>query len=498
MAQEIIQTQEQKLAQQQRLSQQQMLQVKLLEMPLAELEQKVRMELDDNPALESKTPEQNDNFEPEAPADDKDDGMNEYEREERQDEINAALERLGSDDEMPEMGGYGRGGRTEQEYEQMPQADQNTFYDTLKEQMDMLDITEKQKQIMLYIIYSLESSGLLRKALDDISDELAIYQNVDASEQEIEEVLKMLQDFDPAGIGARSLQECLLLQLDRMQPTEWTRLTRRVVDEYFDDFINRRWDRIVRQLNCTEDDKQHVMEVFRKLNPKPGSALGESASSSTQQVMPDFTIDVDEEGNVSFSINQGEIPELNVSSYYLDMMDEYQRNRDNMNRKQREALLYLREKVERARGYIEAVRQRHRTLYVTMKTIIELQHKYFVEGDESELRPMVLKDVAERTGLDISTISRVCNAKYAQTPWGIFPLRHFFSEGVQTGEGEETSIHQLKAILKEIIDGEDKHHPLSDDAISKEMERRGFGIARRTVTKYREHLGIPKASLRKE
>ncbi len=311
-------------------------------------------------------------------------------------------------------------------------------------------------------------------------------------------MLHLLQGFDPAGIGAQSLQECLLLQLDRRKKTEWQQLAVRVVTDCFDDFMNKRWDRIARQTGITDEDLQHVQEEILKLNPKPGAALGESTSSRQQQVMPDFNVEVDDEGHVSFTINQGEVPELYVSADYLNMMEEYQKNRDHMNRQQKEALLYLHEKVDRAKGYIEAVKQRHRTLYVTMKTIIDWQHKYFVDGDENDLRPLVLKDVAERTGLDISTVSRVCNAKYAQTPWGLFPLRHFFSEGVQTGNGVETSIRQLKAILKDIIDTEDKHKPLSDDALSAEMKQRGFPIARRTVSKYREQMGIPTARLRKE
>lgn len=498
MAQEIVQTQEQQLSQQLRLSQQQMLQVKLLEMPLAELEQKVRLELDDNPALEAKAPDSMDDYEPDMEANERSDGMGDDEREERQDEMNAALERLGGDDEMPEAGGYGHGGGADADYEEMTLASQNTFYDTLKEQMDMLQLTDKEKQIMRHLIYTLESSGLLMKSLDDVCDELAIFDNVYASEQEVEHVLHLLQGFDPAGIGAQSLQECLLLQLDRRKKTEWQQLAVRVVTDCFDDFMNKRWDRIARQTGITDEDLQHVQEEILKLNPKPGAALGESASSRQQQVMPDFNVEVDDEGHVSFTINQGEVPELYVSADYLNMMEEYQKNRDHMNRQQKEALLYLHEKVDRAKGYIEAVKQRHRTLYVTMKTIIDWQHKYFVDGDENDLRPLVLKDVAERTGLDISTVSRVCNAKYAQTPWGLFPLRHFFSEGVQTGNGVETSIRQLKAILKDIIDTEDKHKPLSDDALSAEMKQRGFPIARRTVSKYREQMGIPTARLRKK
>ncbi len=497
MAQKLIQTQTQKLVQQQRLTQQQMLQIKLLEMPLAELEQNIQAEIDDNPAMETDDADEwTDPSANEEYGEEESTHEESFEQEERQSALDEALQNIGRDDEMPEARFYDKGSSAE--YEEMTYGDQVSFYDKLKEQMGEINLTEQQTYVMEYIIGSLDSDGILRKELDAISDELAIYHNVDTTETEVEEVLKMLQGFDPAGIGARSLQECLLIQIDRKKTSSTQALMHKVIADCYDDFKNKHHEKIAQRLGITEDTLENVMEEIVKLNPKPGSSMGETEGRNIQQITPDFIIDTTDDGTVTFSINKGCIPDLYISPAFADMVQEYQNNKGNMNRQTKEALLYAKEKVDRARGYIEAVKQRRHTLYVTMKAIIDWQKNYFQSGDENDLRPMVLKDVAEQTQLDISTISRVSNAKYAQTRWGTFLLRHFFSEGVKTENGEEFSTRKLRLALQEIISKEDKNKPMSDDALSDIMKKKGYAIARRTVAKYREQLGIPSARYRKK
>ena len=271
----------------------------------------------------------------------------------------------------------------------------------------------------------------------------------------------------------------------------------RVVSNHFDEFTKKHWDKIQTALALNNEQAEALFHELRKLNPRPGASLGETVGRNMQQITPDFIVDTQDDGTVTFVLNNGEIPELKVSQSFIDSMEEYQQNKDNLSRQTKEALLYIKKKVDAAQSFIEAVKVRRHTLTVTMRAIIQLQHQFFVDGDEASLRPMILRDVAEKTGLDQSTISRVSNSKYALTRWGTFPLRHFFSDAYVTESGEELSTRKIKAVLREIIDGEDKHHPLSDVEMMKEMERRGFPIARRTVTKYREQMGVPIARLRK-
>lgn len=356
---------------------------------------------------------------------------------------------------------------------------------------------------MEYLIGSLDDDGLLRKDLGMLSDELAIYHNIDVTPEQIEAVLKKLQSMDPAGIGARSLQECLLLQVARWR--EEGESTPRVLDlleviftQYFDAFTKNNWDKIKTQLHLTDVQVEALQHEIRKLNPKPGAALGETEGRSLQQITPDFIVDTADDGTVTFSLNNGQLPELRVSSSFKEMADAYKQNKEGMSRQTKEALLYAKEKVARAQGYIAAIKQRQRTMMLTMGAIIEWQKRFFQEGDETELRPMILKDIADRTGLDISTVSRVSNVKYAQTRWGTFPLRFFFTDTFTSSTGEAFSTRQMRLAFKAIVDNEDKQHPLSDDALAKAMAAKGFPIARRTAAKYREQLNIPTAKLRKE
>mgnify|MGYP000038849241 FL=1 len=509
MTQKLIQTQEQKLQQLQRLSAQQMLQVKMLEMPLNELEDNINAELDDNPALETENPDDalmGEGNEDRSALDDSDNsnddefGDDAYEaqseKEERKDELDQALESIGKDDQMPDYN-TDRYNTQNADYEEMVYGNTTSFYDKLKEQMDMQILTDKEKQIMEYLIGSLDEDGLLRKDLDSICDELIIYHNIDVSEKEIEHVLHKLQSFDPAGVGGRSLQECLLLQVKRLPKGVLRKTMEEVFEDYFDEFTKKHWDKIKSGLELNETQLETLKDEIRKLNPKPGASLGETDGRNMQQINPDFIVDTADDGTITFTLNRGNMPELTVSPSFTDMIETYKRHKDQMSRKDKEALLYAKEKVDKAQGFIEAIKQRRHTLIITMKAIIDIQRQFFLDGDEADLKPMILKDVAERTKLDISTISRVRIEKYVQTKWGIFPLKFFFTDSYTTEDGEELSTRKIKIALQHLIENEDKKKPLSDDAISKVMKEKGFPIARRTVAKYREQLGIPVARLRK-
>lgn len=509
MTQKLIQTQEQKLQQLQRLSAQQMLQVKMLEMPLNELEDNINAELDDNPALETENPDDalmGEGNEDRSALDDSDNsnddefGDDAYEaqseKEERKDELDQALESIGKDDQMPDYN-TDRYNTQNADYEEMVYGNTTSFYDKLKEQMDMQILTDKEKQIMEYLIGSLDEDGLLRKDLDSICDELIIYHNIDVSEKEIEHVLHKLQSFDPAGVGGRSLQECLLLQVKRLPKGVLRKTMEEVFEDYFDEFTKKHWDKIKSGLELNEIQLETLKDEIRKLNPKPGASLGETDGRNMQQINPDFIVDTADDGTITFTLNRGNMPELTVSPSFTDMIETYKRHKDQMSRKDKEALLYAKEKVDKAQGFIEAIKQRRHTLIITMKAIIDIQRQFFLDGDEADLKPMILKDVAERTKLDISTISRVRIEKYVQTKWGIFPLKFFFTDSYTTEDGEELSTRKIKIALQHLIENEDKKKPLSDDAISKVMKEKGFPIARRTVAKYREQLGIPVARLRK-
>ena len=494
------QKQEQKLAQS--LSQQQLLHAQLVELPVTQLLERINTEMDDNPALEVDTenpdfPEMQDYQDDADSQETLDDYDAQRDREDRQSALDQALEGIGRDDEELPVYHGGGSGSPDDERESFVFGDTASFYDQLKEQMGLAPLTDREHDIMEYLIGSLDDDGLLRKSLDAISDELAVYHNIDVTPKEIEHVLRLLQQMDPAGIGARSLQECLLLQIERRDDSRLKQLMQSVITDYFEAFTKKHWDRIQAQLKLSDLQAETLFAELRKLNPKPGASLGETVGRSMQQITPDFIIDTHDDGTITFSLNQDDLPELQVSQSFADSMKEYQQNKENMSRQTKEALLYIKKKVDAAQNFIEAVKMRRHTLTVTMQAIIQLQRQFFLDGDEASLRPMILKDVAERAGLDISTVSRVSNSKYAQTRWGTFPLRHFFSDGYTTEQGEELSTREIKAALRDIIDAEDRRKPLSDEALAQMLSERGYPIARRTVAKYREQLGIPVARLRK-
>ena len=497
MAQSQIQEQKQEQRLQQTVSQQQLLQSHLIELPIQQFAERIETEMHDNPALESDSENPDLQDFPDYPDSPEatDDFDVQREREERSDALDAALENIGRDDE--DLPVYHGGQSSVVEREEMVYGQSVSFFDELLEQVGEMELSEQERYVMEYLIRSLDDDGFLRTPLENIADELAIYHNIDLTTGQLETVLKKLQRLDPPGIGARTLQECLLLQVNRREKSATTLLMEKVLTNYFDEFTKKHWEKIAQQMTMDELQAETVFHELRRLNPKPGAAMGETIGRSMQQITPDFVVDTQDDGTVTFSLNSGDVPQLQVSQSFADLLKEYQSNKDGLSRQMKEALLYTKQKVDAAQSFIDAVQVRRRTLTLTMKAIIQLQHRFFEEGDEALLRPMILKDVAERTGLDLSTVSRVSNSKYVQTRWGIFPLKYFFSDGYVTESGEELSTREIKATLRELIDAEDKRKPMSDDALSEALKEKGYPIARRTVAKYREQLGIPIARLRK-
>lgn len=502
MAQKIIQTQS--LQQTQTLSPQQVLQVRLLEMPVSELEQRVKNEIIENGALEESDhfSEADDSYN----SDTQDDayetgegGMEAYSDlvSSPSKELKDALGDYRNSDEVPDylLKNYPQNDTVETiEY-----SDTISFYEQMKEQMNECELTEKQKMLMEYLIGSLENDGLLKKPLSILADELEVYHNEQTTVEELEQVLHILQDFEPAGIGARSLQECLQIQIRRDERfhTPLKQKEYRIVTQFYEEFTHKRWDKIQQRMKLTDQEVELLQKEIRKLNPRPGSSMGEIVGHNYQQVVPDFIVETDDDGTITMTLNQGDVPELKISDSFLDLLKQYDQGRQKISRSEKDALLYTKQKIEKAQIFIDAIRQRRHTLTVTMQAIIDLQRPFFLEGDELLLKPMILKDVAERTGLDISTISRVSNSKYVQTNYGIYPLKWFFSDGYTTDDGQEIATRKIQNALKEIIENEDKKKPLSDEVLTQMLNQKGFPIARRTVAKYREQLGIPVARLRK-
>ena len=328
-------------------------------------------------------------------------------------------------------------------------------------------------------------------------DELAIYQGIYTTEEELEHIISIIQDFDPAGIGARSLQECLLLQIKRKEDSPLKEIEYKIIDQYCDEFTKKNKDKIIQKLNITEEEYNAAFSELIKLNPRPGSSMGEAIGKNLHHIIPDFIVETDDEGNITLSLNNRNVPELRLSRTFTDMLEEQTRNKANQSKESKEAFMFLKQKIDAAQGFINAVKQRQNTLLSTMQAIIDLQKPFFTEGDETLLKPMILKDVAERAKLDISTVSRVSNSKYVQTNFGIFPLKYFFNDGYTTDSGEELSVREIKRILKELVDNENKEKPFTDDELADALKDKGYPIARRTVAKYRTQLNIPVARLRR-
>lgn len=482
-----IQTQAQQLAQ--TLSPHQILVVKLLELPTMELEERVRAEILDNPALEEGKEQPDPDMSDEFDADFNED--NSYPDED------ISLGDYRTEDDIPDYKLQEHNRSRGEVAEEIPFSDSVSFYEMLLEQLRMQHLTEEEETIAEYLIGSLDDDGLLRKGMNTLIDELAIYRGIYINKVEIERVLSIIQDFDPAGIGARNLQECLLLQLKRKPDSPLKKVEWDIIEKYCDDFTRKNKEKIMQRLDISEEVYEEAVSELIKLNPRPGSSLGDIIGKNFQQIVPDFLVDTEEDGTITLTLNNGNVPELRLSREFNDLLEEYTTNKENQSKESKDAFFFLKQKVDAAQGFINAIKQRQQTLLTTMQVIIDLQRPFFLEGDETLLKPMILKDVAEKAKLDISTISRVSNSKYVQTNYGIFPLRFFFSDGFTTEEGEELSVREIKQLLKEAVDHENKDNPYNDDELADILREKGYPIARRTVAKYRQQLNIPTARLRR-
>ena len=362
----------------------------------------------------------------------------------------------------------------------------------------MQQFNEEDHNIAEYLIGSLDDDGLLRKSMTTLVDELMLYRGIYTTPEEIERVLAVIQDFDPAGIGARSIQECLILQIRRKPQSLLNTIQEEIVDKCFDDFTRKNKEKILQRLEISEEEYDMATAELVKLNPRPGSSLGEAMDKSMQQIVPDFIVETEDDGTITLTLNNRNIPELRLSKEFTLLLEEHTTNRENQSKESYDAFLFLKQKVDAAQGFINAIKQRQETLVNTMQAIINLQRPFFQEGDETLLKPMILKDVAERTKLDISTVSRVSNSKYVQTNFGIYPLRFFFNDGYTSESGEEFSVREIKRLLQELVAQENKETPYNDDELPEMLNAKGFPLARRTVAKYRQQLNIPTARLRRE
>lgn len=482
----------------QKLSPQQIQLMKLLQVPTANLEIRIKEELEENPALEL------------------DEEKHEDEKDEIQDEFGEASEseydeKSGSEEEYGnvDVSEYVQDGDDdvadyklrddnypEEEQKQIPFKTETSFYETLLLQLGLLKLDEKEQKIAEQIVGSIDEDGYLRRDTSAIVDDLAFRQNVNATEEEVESMVQRIQQFDPPGVAARDLQECLLLQLQR-QKNDGKDVDTAIlaIRKYFDEFTKKHYEKIQRGLNIDEDQLKKVMQQIVKLNPKPGGNLG-GMSKAESYVVPDFFI-FNNNNKLELTLNSRNAPELRISEGYRDMMKEYDRGAKK-DKRQKEAVIFIKQKIDAAKWFIDAIKQRQHTLLSTMTAIMNHQYEFFLTGDETNLRPMILKDIAEKTGLDISTVSRVANSKFVQTEFGTYRLKFFFSESLSTDSGEEVSTREVKKILSNLIEGESKKHPLSDERLTELLQEKGYNIARRTVAKYREQLNIPVARLRKE
>lgn len=473
---------------QQKLSPQQIQLIRLLELPAIELEERIKHELEDNPALEEGK-DIADDFERTD-----DEGVDDITTNETDTDL--SLGDYMSEDDIPDYKLREISEKTNRK-EDIPFSVSQSLNEYLLQQLGLRDLPEKEMKIAEYIIGNIDDDGYLRRELSAIADDLVFQAGQDVNEKEIEEVLTIIQDFDPAGVGARNLQECLLLQLDRKESTPGVEMAIHILTEYFEEFTRKHYDKIMRGLNISEGTLKKAIHEIIALDPKPCSSWGGSMEAAMSQVIPDFLVEA-VNGELILSMNNRDIPDLKISREYAEMFQDYTGNKANQTSKMREAVQFVKQKLDSAQWFIDAIKQRQETLQRTMEAIILLQRDFFLTGDDATLRPMILKDVAERAGYDISTISRVSNSKYVQTNFGIYPLKFFFSESMQTDSGEEISTREVKKIMKEHIDSEDKRKPLTDEELTTILKEKGYVIARRTVAKYREQLDIPVARLRKE
>ena len=475
----------------QKLSPQQIQLMKLIQLPTQALEQKIEEELETNPALEEGQEEDErleaeDEWEQE-PLDDQDADPSDTEDIDIDDYLN--------DDDTPDYRLKAQNHSADDEETKIPITGGVSFTELLLNQISTSRLTEEDRKIAEYLIGNIDEDGYIRREMRSIVDDLAFTQEIFIDEEHLKKVLQTVQTLDPAGVGARSLQECLLLQLRRQEPTAAVKRASYIVEHYFDDFIKKHYEKLMERLHLEDEEElRAAMDEITQLNPKPGNSSS-STARSIQEVIPDFTITV-QDGELELSLNARNAPELNVSREYKEMLESYKESKKK-DKSQKEAVLFVKQKLDGAKWFIEAIRQRQQTLMLTMSAIMNYQKDYFLTGDERKIRPMILKDIAEEIGMDISTVSRVASNKYVSTPYGTFLIREFFSESMKNEAGEDVSTREIKNILAEAVEGEDKRQPLTDEKLARLLKEKGYPIARRTVAKYREQLDVPVARLRK-
>ena len=461
------------LKQTQKLSPLQIQTIKLIELPIQELEQRIRKELEENPVLDEDSAKDKDD----------DEAPREVSLSEYKEDDSIPSYRLRSDnyskDERPQYNTF---------------SVKESFTQSLMEQLGYRNLTEHQYAVAAFIIGSLDDDGYLRRSIDSVVDDMSFRANLETNEDEVLQMLKVVQEFEPIGVGARDLRECLLLQIRHCKKSPAVDNAVKILENHFSDFTGKHFQKIMTRMGLSEDDMKAAIAKIVKLNPSPGGQIDDSYSDQAQQIIPDFFLEY-KDGKLLLSMPRFSVPELRVNRKYADLLMDAANSSE---REKKEAAAFVKKKLDSAKWFVEAIKQRHNTLQSTMQAIIDYQHEYFIDGDETNLKPMVLKDIAEKTGFDISTISRVVNSKYIETHFGIYSLKYFFSEGLENQDGEEVSTRELKKVLQECVDNEDKHKPLTDDELVVKMTEKGYKVARRTVAKYRDQLGIPKARLRRE
>lgn len=469
--------QKQVLSLQQKLSPQQIQMIKLLELPAVQLEQRIKQEIEDNIVLEEEERSAEDEEQPPQQI-----SFDEYLREDDTPSYKSRINNFSKDDKQRPV--YLTEGRSLQEY--------------LVEQLGYRNLPERDLRLAVYLIGSIDEDGYLRRDLESVADDIAFTMGLETTAGELERLLGIIHELEPAGIGARDLRECLLLQMAQMPVnTRPRRLARKILTSYFDEFVKKHYEKLMARLQISEDDFRDAIAEIRHLSPKPGNLYAEGGTDTTPYIIPDFLLDY-QDGRFTLSLNSYNVPEVRVNRRYMEMIREMVGSDGRVREKDKEAIQFVKNKIDSAKWFISAIKQRHDTLMRTMQTILDYQQEYFKDGDKSKLRPMILKDIADRTGLDVSTISRVVNSKYVQTQFGIILLKSLFSEAMQTDSGEEVSSYEIKNILQQCIDEEDKRRPLTDETLMDILNSKGYRIARRTVAKYREMLGIPVARLRKQ
>ena len=470
---------------QQKLTPQQIQLMKLIQLPTIEFEQRLKQEIEENPALE------------EGKEEPEDDLLGQQEEYEDDAEIIEApdinVDEYLSDDEIPDYRLRTNNYSSDDDEKKVPYAQGESFNQYLKSQLSVFPLDEQERKIAEFLIGSINSNGYLRRDIIEIVDDLAFTHNVMTTEEEVEKILRLIQEIDPPGVGARDLKETLLIQLRRKKTTQARELAMQILEKGFDYFINKKYKRLMAKFEITEEQLKEAIDEITKLNPKPGNAFN-STGNYVEHVIPDFIINVVDD-ELEISLNAKNAPELRVSPAYTEMLKGYKENKD---KSQKEAVMFIKQKLDSAKWFIDAVNQRRETLLRTIQAIAEYQKAYFLTGDERKIKPMILKDIAEKIGMDISTVSRVANSKYVQTPYGVKLLKEFFSESMKDAQGEDVSTIKIKNILQAVVDQEDKRKPLTDEQLAKALKEQGFPIARRTIAKYREQLGIPVARLRKE